>query len=90
MHEQKKTINRAAAFGALACLLAEAVMGEYSADVEGRKAIITLQIPVWAKLSDQSRKSLEKLDEYSAAHETRRDSIYETHVYTVPLDGGEA
>lgn len=76
-----ESMDRVAAFGALAYLLAEGVRGEYSMEVSGDYAVFRLDIPVWAKLSAQSEKSLAKLAETAELHEETRDSFYVKHVY---------
>lgn len=78
-----ESMDRVAAFGALAYLLAEGVNGEYSMEVSGKYAVFRLDIPVWAKLSAQSEKSLAKLDETAELHEESRDNFYVKHVYHV-------
>ncbi len=80
-HAVAQVPNKVAAFGAVAQLLAEAVYGEFETEVQGTDVIYRVSIPVWGKLSDQSRKSLGKLIELADKHQNTVDSIYARHTF---------
>ena len=82
-HAVAQVPDKVAAFGALAQLLAEAVYGEFETEVQGTDVIYHVSIPVWGKLSDQSRKSLGKLIELADKHQNTVDSIYARHTFVL-------
>lgn len=83
--ENSRISDRATAFGALAYLLAEAVYGEYHVEAEEGYAVYHVYIPVWSKLSPQSRQSLDKLIETAEKHRVSADTIYAKHIFWVPF-----
>lgn len=79
---------RVAAFGALACLLADSIDGaEYSAEPPTEDAVVfVLRLPVWMdlqKLSGQSQVSLSALRRHAAGVTEIQDGIYRTLRFTV-------
>lgn len=79
--------NRTTVFGAVVHLLAEATTGaEYSVDVDEKTGttVYTLRLPLWATISAQSAKSLAKLPDLAARHETDKDALYVIHRYYLP------
>ena len=82
-HAVAQVPNKVAAFGAVAKLLVEATYGEWEAEVQGTDVIYHVSIPVWGKLSDQSRKSLGKLIETADVHRNVVDSIYARHTFVL-------
>ena len=83
LHAVAQVPDKVAAFGALAQLLAEAVYGEFDAEVQGTDVIYHVSIPLWGKLSEQSRKSLGKLIETADVHQNTVDSIYARHTFVL-------
>lgn len=79
--------DRVAAFGALTLLLAQSVKGgEYSAEVlPDRTTVYHLALPVWAELSDVSRRSLAKLLELADEVHSSRDSLFSRYAFHVRL-----